>query len=115
MASIRKLSDGRWQAQVRPVPSGKQLTRTTHRRADAQRWLDEQQALVVTGQFIDPGAGRITFGAYYQLWSARQIWTTGTKRGMDYIAHSASFRDVPLRLLRRSHIEAWVKQPNSTR
>ena len=41
MASIRKLPDGRWQAQYRPLPGGKQITKTTRRKVDAQRWLDE--------------------------------------------------------------------------
>lgn len=115
VASIRKLADGRWQAQYRPIPGGKQITRTTRRKLDAQLWLDEQQALVVTGRFVDPGAGRITFGAYYQSWSERQIWATGTKRSMDRTARSVTFWDVPLRLLRRSHIEEWVKHLSTVR
>jgi integrase len=115
VASIRKLPDGRWQAQFRPIPGGKQITRTTRRKADAQRWLDEQQTLVVTGQFVDPKDGSITFGAYYRQWSDRQIWVTGTRRGMDHTARSTTFWDVPLQMLRRSHIELWVKDLQSPR
>ena len=58
MASIRKLPDGRWQAQYRPVPGGKQITRTTRRKVDAQRWLDEQTTALVTGNYVDPNAGQ---------------------------------------------------------
>ena len=42
MPSARKLADGRYQAQYRPVPGGRQITKTTKREIDAQRWMDEQ-------------------------------------------------------------------------
>lgn len=115
MASIRKLSNGRYQAQYRPIPGGKQITHTTRKKSDAQRWLDEQQALLVTGHYVDPGAGKITFAAYYNQWSIRQIWETGTKRGMDTAVASVTFSEVPLQLLRRSHIEEWIKTIESNR
>jgi integrase len=115
MASIRKLTNGRWQAQFRPIPGGKQITRTTSRKADAQRWLGEQQALVVTGHFVDPTKGRTSFSAFYQDWAARQIWATSTRITMDNTVKSVTFRDVPLCLLRRSHIELWVKSLDSPR
>lgn len=109
MASVRKLADGRWQAQYRPVPGGKQFTRTTGRKVDAQRWLDEQTTALVSGNYVDPNAGRIAFGAYFETWAARQVWAPGTARAMNLAARSVTFADVPLRLLVRSHIEAWVK------
>jgi integrase len=109
VASIRKLPDGRWQAQYRPVPGGKQITRTTRRKVDAQRWLDEQTTALVTGNYVDPNAGKVTFGAYFERWAARQVWAPGTERAMRLAARSATFWDVPMRLLLRSHVEAWVK------
>jgi integrase len=109
MASVRKLPDGRWQAQYRPVPGGKQFTRTTRRKVDAQRWLDEQTTAIVSGNYVDPNAGRVTFGAYFERWAARQVWAPGTARAMSLAARSVTFWDVPLRLLARSHVETWVK------
>ena len=109
MASIRKLSDGRWQAQFRPVPGGKQITRTTRRKVDAQQWLDEQNAALVTGQFVDPKSGKITFEQYFEQWSARQVWAPNTERSMRLSASSVTFSSVPLGRLRRSHVEQWVK------
>jgi len=35
---------------------------------DAQRWLDEVTATVVTGQYVDPRAGRVTFREFAELW-----------------------------------------------
>lgn len=37
MASIRKMPNGKWQAQFRPVPGGRQITKTTRRKVDAQQ------------------------------------------------------------------------------
>lgn len=109
MASIRKLPDGRWQAQYRPFPGGKQITRTTRRKTDAQRWLDEQTTALVSGNYVDPNAGRVTFGEYFERWAARQLWAPGTERAMSLAARSVTFWDVPMRSLLRSHVEAWVK------
>ncbi|MEP7180322.1 MAG: site-specific integrase, partial [Pseudonocardiales bacterium] len=99
----------RWQAQYRPIPGGKQVTHTTAKKSDAQRWLDEQTTSLVSGNYVDPQSGRITFGRYFEQWSARQVWTTGTERAMSLAARSVTFWDVPMRLLVRSHIEGWVK------
>lgn len=114
MASIRKLADGRWQAQLRPISGGKQITKTTRRKADAQRWLDEQQASLVTGTYIDAKASRILFREYFQEWSSRQIWVTGTRRSMEATARAAPFWDMRLGLIQRSHVESWVKAMQTT-
>lgn len=108
MASIRKLPNGKWQAQHRPIPGGKQVTRTAARKADVEHWLREQTAAVVTGQYVDPAAGRMTFWAFYAGWSGRQVWENGTRRAMDLAVRSVTFGDVPLRSLRRAHLEAWI-------
>jgi integrase len=109
MASIRKLPDGRWQAQFRPVPNGRQVTRTTRRKVDAQHWLDEQTASLMAGTYADPASGRITFAAFYADWAERQVWESTTRRAMDVAARTVTFADVPLRSIRRSHVEQWVK------
>lgn len=103
----------RWQAQYRPVPGGKQFTRTTRRKVDAQRWVDEQTTAIVSGNYVDPNAGRVTFGDYFERWAARQVWAPGTTRAMGLAARSVTFWDVPLRLLMRSHVETWVKHMQS--
>lgn len=108
MASVRKLPNGKWQAQYRPVPGGRQVTKNTTRKVDAERWLQEQLTALTTGQWVDPSAGRISFADFYAGWADRQVWETGTRRAMDLAVRSTPFADVPLRLLRRSHLELWV-------
>lgn len=109
MASVRKLPNGRWQAQFRPVPGGKQITRTDPRKAVVERWLEEMIAARVTGTFVNPKDGRTTFASYYAEWSERQIWTHGTRRAMDHTVSAATFANTPLRSIKREHVELWVK------
>ena len=47
--------------------------RTSPGRSDAQRWLDEVTTSVVTGQYVDPKAGRVTFQEYAEQWRAAQV------------------------------------------
>jgi integrase len=108
MASIAKRPDGRWRARYRDG-AGKEHARHFARKADARRWVDEVTASIVTGAYVDPKAGRITFDEYFADWSRRQVWETGTERGVRLAAGSVTFGDVPLASLRRSHIERWVK------
>lgn len=109
MASIRKLPNGKYQAQFRPVAGGKQITRTNARRATVQTWLDEQIASQVTGTFAHPKDGKTTFATFYAEWSARQDWENTTRRSMDATVQFAPFRDVPLARITRARIEEWVK------
>jgi hypothetical protein len=49
MASIKKRSDGRWRARYRDE-TDREHARHFARKLDAQRWLDEVTASIVTGQ-----------------------------------------------------------------
>src|SRR5215471_5369811 len=108
MASIKKRADGKYRARYRD-DAGKEHARHFERKVDARRWLDEVTASIVTGAYVDPKAGRITFDEYFADWSRRQVWETGTERSVRLAAGSVTFGDVPLASLRRSHVERWVK------
>ena len=108
MASIKRRPDGRWRARYRD-DAGREYARHFRRKIDAQRWLDEVTATIVTGTYVDPAAGRITFATWFAEWAPRQVWESGTALGMRLAAGSVPFGDVQLRLLRRSHLETWVK------
>ncbi len=87
---------------------GKEHARHFQRKVDAQRWLDEVTAAVVTGQYVDPKAGRATFDAFFQDWSQRQIWAPMTQVQNDLVRRKVTFGTVPMASLRASHIESWV-------
>lgn len=108
MASISKRPDGKYRARYRDE-GGKEHAKHFTRKTDAQDWLDEKTAAIVTGQYVDPKAGAITFAQFFADWAARQIWADGTEKAMRLAARSVTFAKVRLRDLRRSHIEQWVK------
>lgn len=88
---------------------GQENSRSFDRRVDAQSWLNEVVAAQVTGNYIDPKFGRITFASFYREWSSRQVWVPGTRQAMDLAANSVTFSDIGFADLRPSHVETWVK------
>ena len=108
MANIQKRPNGKWRARYRDE-AGKEHARHFERKIDAQRWLDEVTASVITGQYVDPRAGRITFDAWWKQWSERQVWTTGTRESADQASACVTFGSVPMKALKPSHFQQWVK------
>lgn len=109
---IQKLASGRWQARHRPVPGGKQIARNFDRKLDAQRWLDEQKAAIITGQYVDPRAGKTTFRDYAEQWrqaqahrpsSAAHVETMLRRHAYPTFGHRALSTILP------SEVQAWTK------
>lgn len=117
MPSISRRSNGTWRARYRD-PVGKEHARHFRRKLDAQRWLDEVTTSLVTGVYVDPDAGKVSFGEWWQRWSARQTWTSSTVVTAELAARSTTFWDLPVGSVKRAHVEEWVKtmtQPAATR
>lgn len=108
MASIAKRPDGQWRARYRDE-ADKEHAKHFPRKVDAQRWLDEVTASVVTGQYVDPKAGQMTFDKWFEQWSKRQVWAPMTAVQGDLVRRTVTFGNVPLAHLRSSHLEQWVK------
>src|SRR5674476_520439 len=108
MASITKRGNGQWRARYRDDVE-KEHAKHFDRKVDAQRWLNEVTASLVTGSYVDPKAGSVTFERFYAQWSQRQVWVPSTRVNADHAAASVPFAQVPLKSLRRSHVEQWVK------
>jgi len=108
LSSIKKRPNGKWRARYRD-DAGKEHARHFARKVDAQDWLDDQTAQLVTGTWADPAGGRLTFAQWWAQWSARQVWADGTVESAQLAADSVTFATVRMRDLRASHLEAWVK------
>jgi DNA invertase Pin-like site-specific DNA recombinase/integrase len=106
--SIQKRPNGKWRARYRD-PTGKERSKHFDRKTDAQRYLDEMTTSLVTGQYVDPKAGRITLRNYYIEYAARQTWADTYVTAMDLAVRSAPFADTELRNIKRSTVEKWVK------
>ena len=75
--SIARRPNGKWRARYRDE-GGREHSRHFTRKVDAQRWLNETTASVVTGQYVDPKAGRVTVREYAEQWRAAQVHREGT-------------------------------------
>jgi len=53
-------------------PTGKERSRTFPRRVDAERFLTTTEAAKLTGSYVDPAAGLMTFAAYAERWAGIQ-------------------------------------------
>lgn len=112
MASIKKRSDGKWRARYRDA-SGREHARHFERKTDAQRWLDEVTASVVTGQYVDPKAGQITFRTYAEQWRTAQVHRPSSQAHVETMLRRHAYPtlgDRPLASILPSEVQAWVKR-----
>ncbi|KMM46520.1 integrase [Cellulomonas sp. A375-1] len=112
MASIQKRADGVWRARYRDAAS-KEHAKHFARKTDAQRWLDEVTASIVTGQYVDPKAGRTTFRAYAEEWRTIQAHRASTR---EQVARHLTLHvyprigERPLASILPSHVKAMFAQ-----
>jgi integrase len=78
MASIRK-KNNRWQVQVRSRTYGS-ISKTFHKKADAEKWGIMQEALMQSGQWEKPSVCGLTIGDMIEEYAKR---VTPQKRGKD--------------------------------
>lgn len=115
MASIKKRPDGKWRARYRDA-DGREHARHFARKLDAQRWLDEVTASVLTGQYVDPRAGRVTFKAYAEQWQKLQVHRSNTAAAVDSAlrVHAIPrFGSRPISSIRPSEVQQWVTDMTS--
>jgi integrase len=53
------------------------------RKVDAERHLTKLENDKLTGTYVDPRAGRVTFEAFAELWRARQVHRPGTAKSVE--------------------------------
>src|SRR5664280_3016632 len=116
MASIKRREDGQWRARYRD-DAGKEHAKHFGRKIDAQRWIDETTAAVVTGQYVDPKAGKTTVREYATMWQAAQVTRENTTRSTDIALRLhvlPTIGDRPLASVRPSDMQALVKTLSAT-
>src|SRR6478735_10466365 len=107
MVSIKQRSDGVWRARYRD-DAGKEHARHFTLKRDAQRWLDQVAASVVTGQYVDPSAGKIAWTEWTTAWMQRQTWVDGTHEAAQVAVKSVPWKDGSIGGVNASHVQAWV-------
>jgi integrase len=111
MASIKKRPNDQWRARYRDQ-EGKEHARHFPRKVDAQRWLDEVTTSIVTGQYVAPDAGKVTFKSYAETWRAAQIHRPNTVTKVESLLRLyayPAFGDRPIGSILPSEVQAWVK------
>ena len=110
MANLQKRPNGKWRARYRDE-AGRQHARHFARKMDAQAWLDEVTASVVTGQYVDPRAGQETFRAYAEHWRSIQAHRDTTRAHVESMFRRhvyPSLGSKPLASILPSDVQALV-------
>ena len=111
MAHIEKRGQGRWRARYRG-PDGRERSQTFERRVDAERFLTGVEHSKLVGAYVDPEAGRVTFGGYAEEWLATRVHRPSTQVRVesDLRVHVLPhFGHRPLGSIRHSEIQGWVR------
>lgn len=112
MASLAKRPNGQWRARYRDQ-AGKQHARHFSRKIDATRWLDEVTASVVTGMYVDPNAGRVTFREYAEQWRVIQAHRPSSQAHVETMLRRHAYPalgDIAVSAVLPSHVQGWVKR-----
>lgn len=110
MASIKKRPDGKWRARYRDA-DGKEHARHFDKKIDGQRWLDEVTASILTGQYVDPRAGRETFKAYAEQWREAKPHRPSTAKAVRQHLHRYAypgFGKRSLSAITTSDVQSWA-------
>ena len=107
--SIRKLPSGKYQARYWHL--GKQIAaeHTFAAKTDARRWLSTVEADIVRGDWVDPDAGKITFGEYANWWIEQRPVRPRTKQIYEgQLKHiTPTFAGVSLCDIRPIDVRGW--------
>lgn len=111
MSNVNKRPNGRWRARFRDE-SGREHSRDFVRKVDAQRWIDETTASIVTGQYVDPNAGKVGLREYAEKWRANQVHRPTSRAHVETNLRRQVypyFGDRPIASIRPGEIQAWVR------
>ncbi len=110
MSSVTKVPTG-WRARWR-TPDGKSRSKTFARKIDAEKHLTGTDHAKLTGAYVDPGAGRITFRTYGEQWRAVQVHRPSTAVQLETNLRRhvyPTLGDQPIGAVRPSEVQAWVR------
>ncbi|MDO3315702.1 phage integrase family protein [Mycobacteroides abscessus subsp. abscessus] len=104
----------RWRARY-VDDHGQEHAKAFIRKVDAQKWLDNQTAAVVSGTHVPPRDAQLTVGQWCEMWiEGYKVNRESTVRqARTHIAKIvAEFGDASLSALRPSQVKAWVAKLN---
>ncbi|MGH9104783.1 MAG: tyrosine-type recombinase/integrase [Acidimicrobiales bacterium] len=109
--NVRKLPSARWQGSYWHDGERHTATETFQTKTDALKWLSTKETDIVRGEWIDPGAGKVTFGEFSDQWSDQQgHLRPRTVELYNYLLTShirPTFGDRQLSAITNSQVVAW--------
>jgi integrase len=112
MAHVERRGPARWRARYRG-PDGRERSQTFETRRDAERFLTQVEHAKLTGTYVDPTAGRVTFRKFAEEWRKLQVHRPGTATSVEQTLRRHVYPrigDRPIGAVRTSEIQALVKQ-----
>jgi hypothetical protein len=107
--SIKQRPNGKYRARYRDL-AGKEHARHFKLKKDAERWLDEVTAALVTGDYVDPKARKITVNEWCDLWIESYAKRDSTVRQAKvHLAQiRAEFGPLPLMAVDEMAVKRWM-------
>jgi hypothetical protein len=65
------------------APDGLERSRSFARKTDAERWAIGEEASKLTGGWVDPALGRMTFAEWVERWEATTVGLRPTSRALN--------------------------------
>lgn len=110
MGHIERQPSGRWRARYR-ASDGRARSKTFDRKADADRFLTSIEHSKLSGTYVDPAAGRVTFREFAEAWRVIQLHRPGTAQSVEQQLRLHVYPhigDRPTAAIRPSELEAMV-------
>ncbi|GII81765.1 hypothetical protein Sru01_67470 [Sphaerisporangium rufum] len=109
------MPSGRWQARY-PGPDGidRPAPDTFTTKKDAEIWLTRQEAAILDDEWIDPDAGKVSFGEYGRTWIDE--WPRLRPRTVELYSYllrvhiAPTFGDRSLSDVKDPHVRRWRKK-----
>jgi integrase len=101
-----------WETRWRDL-AGAQRKKSFGRKVDADRYATSIEHSMLTGAYVDPKAGKVTFQQYAEEWRAAQVHRPTTEAHHETMLRRHVYPHVghrPLADIRPSEVQAWVKR-----
>ncbi|MPZ52885.1 MAG: tyrosine-type recombinase/integrase [Acidimicrobiia bacterium] len=114
MGSINRVDRPKpWLARHR-APDGKQHSRSFTRKADAEKWLRQEESKADRGEWVDPTAGAIPYAEWGEKWLAGlHSIEPKTRANYESLLRSRvlpTFADTELRRISTARLREWVTE-----
>ncbi|MEO5841249.1 MAG: tyrosine-type recombinase/integrase [Acidimicrobiales bacterium] len=112
MAHVEKRDDNRWRARLRG-PDGRERSKTFTKKGDAEKWLDVQRGQLAKGDWVDPSAGRATFGAFCADWRRGFSGRASSLEQLDSVLRNRilpTWQHRAVASITRGEVQAWVNE-----